>query len=410
MTKGKKIEAILTAKSNIDDIQFINEISQHVPFDKQSVLNRLTVPEINVLYRRFVTTNSAVAARGTSPNTNPAPAPAPAPPPAPASAPVPARARARAPASTKTDFDILYSRGRILKKAIEDTRFIENDIFTLERKEYRIDSYLTERESSVMYIGTNISNKEKVFIKVQPRSSKTIFQITTEEHILTHLERNKCDQLSQKRIAYGVYSSDKHPAQRYILVTSLHGKDLTSLSPIQDMNELKQTMKSAIDAIESIHKCGILHRDIKHENLVFEKYTEKKGNVFIIDYGIAEAILDIKGNRKQSKGKVEGSPLYMSINQHDGKNPDFMDDIQAIAYTMKDLVNGLPWRNSGKTIEQIGQLKKQMLNDYENRIPISNNLDRTVAKIIKYTHDATPSPTTYNPKYYKDVKNIINEL
>lgn len=405
LTKGRKIEAILTATSNIGDKDFINAISQHVPFDKESVLDRLTASEVSVIYRHFVTTNPAVAARVTPPITNPTPAPAAITNPTPA----PAAITNPNPTPTTTDLDKLYKRGKILKSAMKDTRFNPNDTFTLERKEYRIDSYLTERESSVMYIGTNLSNNEKVFIKVQPRSKKTIFQITTEDHILTHLKNNNCDQLSQKRIAYGLYQSDKHPAERYILVTSLHGKDLTSLSAIQDMNVLKQTMKSAIDAIESIHKCGIVHRDIKHENLVFEKYTEKKGNVNIIDYGIAEAILDRNGKRKESKGKVEGSPLYMSINQHDGKNPDFMDDIQAIAFTIKDLVHGLPWKNSGKTIEQIGQLKKQMLDDYEqNRI--SNPLDITVAKIIKYTHDATPSPTTHNSKYYKDVKNIINEL
>ena len=61
-----------------------------------------------------------------------------------------------------------------------------------------------------------VSGKE-VMLKVQPRGRKTIYQITTEHHVLTKLKQlNNPKLLMQEVLAYGCHNSES-----YVLVTGL---------------------------------------------------------------------------------------------------------------------------------------------------------------------------------------------
>lgn len=290
---------------------------------------------------------------------------------------------------------------------LDTARFNIGDEFVIERnKQFKITNNLTEREDSLMYIGEWLNaptnNDKEVFIKVQPRHDKTIYQVTTEHHIMTNLARQGCTSLSQRAIAYGSYNND-----RYILVTSLHGEDLTSIGKNRDMNEIKKVSMLAVDAIESIHKCGYVHRDIKHENMVFEKRGTRGGNVVIIDYGLAESIYDRNGTRKTKVTPQEGSPLFMAIQQHYGQPVDYMHDLQAIAYMILDLLGMLRWKGLGyKDAKYYQPYKEKYLQEYkEGKL---SGVDKLMGELIDYTH--RDSVVDYNPSHYKHVKDIIKKL
>lgn len=175
---------------------------------------------------------------------------------------------------------------------------------------------------------------------------------------------------------------------------------------IPDINTIKQYSKLAVDALENIHRCGFIHLDVKHENFAFEKKGSKSGKVFVIDYGISESIYDRNGKRKiDDKKDVEGSIPYMSIRQHEKQAIDYMHDLQAIAYMILDLLNILPWKHK-ETIRDIYIDKVSILNDYIQG-KLSGNM-KTIGKLIHYT--TRKSITDFNSNYYKDVKNIIDEL
>lgn len=393
MTKLQKIDEILIAIKNDD--QFVSLISPYITKCKKKVLEALMANDINTIHRQIKGSSSppaAAAARAATPTPAPVATPTtraatPTPTPAPA---------ATAPAKAK--------RKTQVKKILETMKFKDGEEFQLERKRFRVTKYLTEREDSMMYAGEWLdapSSKQKdVFIKVQPSHKKTVFQVTTEHHIMTQLEQKGCATLSQRAIAYGCYNDD-----RYILISTLHGEDLTSIADGGNMNDIKRVATLAVDAIQSIHKCAYVHRDIKHENMVFEKRGSKNGNVVIIDYGLAESIYDRKGDRK-TKGTAEGSPLFMAIQQHKAQPVDFMHDLQAIAYMILDLLGMLRWRSKGFTTPQIGEQKEKYLQDYKNGK--LSGVDKVMGELIDYTDSDTV--VDYNENHYKHVKNIIKKL
>ena len=57
------------------------------------------------------------------------------------------------------------------------------------------------------------------------------------------------------------------------------------------------------------------------------------------------------------KSPIEGSPLYMSIAQHKGQIRDYMDDLQAIAWTLLDLYNSDSLDTIGKKFNLVFKTK-----------------------------------------------------
>ncbi len=116
-----------------------------------------------------------------------------------------------------------------------------------------------------------------------------------------------------------------------------------------DGEDLRQRLKRAgivepLEAIEigiqiaaglaTAHKKGIIHRDIKPDNIMFDK----EGNVKITDFGLArqqETNLDIS-----KTGKAVGTPYYMSPEQCSGKKLDGRSDIYSLGVTLYHITTG----------------------------------------------------------------------
>ena len=66
------------------------------------------------------------------------------------------------------------------------------------------------------------------------------------------------------------------------------------------------------DALAHAHEKGIIHRDIKPDNIMFDAH----GEVFIIDFGIARFFED---EGLTQTGQLVGTPMYMSPEQVTGR-------------------------------------------------------------------------------------------
>lgn len=80
------------------------------------------------------------------------------------------------------------------------------------------------------------------------------------------------------------------------------------------LDEALQITREIASAIDHAHANGIIHRDIKPQNIVFDD-----SHALICDFGIARALASAGGERLSSSGLIVGTPEYMSPEQAAGK-------------------------------------------------------------------------------------------
>jgi len=86
------------------------------------------------------------------------------------------------------------------------------------------------------------------------------------------------------------------------------------------------------------HECGIVHRDIKPENILLSPE-----GVYVLDFGIARAIVESGVDRLTSTGIGVGTPAYMSPEQATGdRNIDGRSDVYSIGCVLYEMIAGIP--------------------------------------------------------------------
>lgn len=99
-------------------------------------------------------------------------------------------------------------------------------------------------------------------------------------------------------------------------------------------------------AVGEIHSRGIIHRDIKLENVLFGR-GENSNRIYLVDFGLSKFLKDDKGQHIPFKTgkKIIGTTKYASIFTHEGLEQSRRDDLECVFYTLLSFMNvGLPWK------------------------------------------------------------------
>jgi eukaryotic-like serine/threonine-protein kinase len=130
----------------------------------------------------------------------------------------------------------------------------------------------------------------------------------------------------------------------FIAMEFLDGKDLGEIVRAQGAMEWGQAREIVLQicrALRAAHEKGIVHRDMKPENIFLIQREGQPHFVKILDFGIAKVMgLDPNGPRLTRTGMIFGTPEYMAPEQAEGKDTDHRADIYAVGCILYHLMTG----------------------------------------------------------------------
>ena len=132
--------------------------------------------------------------------------------------------------------------------------------------------------------------------------------------------------------------TDEDRSQLYMVMEWVDGRLLRKILDEEKKLPAERAVKITIgvcNALDYIHRQGVVHRDLKPENIM----VDAKDNVKLIDFGIAAQA----GARRLTFAKlsnVMGTPEYISPEQVKGKRGDGRSDIYALGIMLYEMITG----------------------------------------------------------------------
>mmetsp|Transcript_29987 Transcript_29987/g.41783 ORF Transcript_29987/g.41783 Transcript_29987/m.41783 type:complete len:381 (-) Transcript_29987:410-1552(-) len=228
------------------------------------------------------------------------------------------------------------------------------------KTKYRMKHKIGSGSFGDIYLGENVRTEEPVAIKLENKNTKYP-QLMYEYKVYRALES-------------GTGIPNVHwcgsAGKCNVMVMDLLGESLESLyTKCGRKFSLKTVLMLAIqliDRIEHIHKCFFLHRDIKPDNFLMGRGSNKK-ILYAIDLGLSKRYMHpttLEHIPYRDKKKFTGTPRYASICTHQGIEQSRRDDLESLGYMLMYFNLGkLPWqglkaRTKQEKYDKIGNRKE----------------------------------------------------
>ncbi len=144
----------------------------------------------------------------------------------------------------------------------------------------------------------------------------------------------------------------------YLVMELLEGESLEARSRREALlseREFLQVAEVVLEVLDVAHRAGVVHRDIKPDNIFITKDGAGADRVKVLDFGLARLL---EGHSTTVHGLAVGTPSFMAPEQAGGRNDeiDGRTDLFALAATGLRLVTGRRVHEGANAVELVVQM------------------------------------------------------
>ena len=193
-----------------------------------------------------------------------------------------------------------------------------------------------------------------------------------------------------------IYGIDEFEGRKFIEMEYVDGSTLrrkVSESPLR-LNDAISFAIQIGEALQEAHSKGIVHRDIKCENIM----VNSKNQIKVMDFGLAK----LKGSLKLTRtSSTVGTLAYMAPEQIQGGDVDARSDIFSFGAVLFEMITGhMPFRGEHEAAMMYSILNEEPESVQKYRQEISSEIDR----IIRRALEKDPADR------YQHVDDMVSEL
>jgi len=177
-----------------------------------------------------------------------------------------------------------------------------------------------------------------------------------------------------------IFDFGHEPGQYYIIMEYIEGTDLKTLlrrrgpMPTQEATGL---MTQICDGVGYAHRAGLVHCDLKPQNILISPH----GKVKITDFGISRALATIQPDERQET--VWGSPQYFSPEQARGGAPSPASDVYSLGVVFYEMLTGrLPFEAASADLLAELHLHAPVTPASHHSPDLPDTLDRILLKVL----------------------------
>jgi serine/threonine protein kinase len=251
---------------------------------------------------------------------------------------------------------------------------------------YKIVDRLGAGGMGEVYLGLNNPLGQRVAVKFLSK------KFTADESIIMRFlneARSYCKVNHPNAVTLLEYGQHEDGAL-YLITEFIEGKSLTDtlkeVGPFE-LDVVLSVAEQICEVLSAAHSQGVIHRDLKPDNIMLTLTSRGRYAAKVLDFGIAKIVDDDHQNGAMTEtGSVFGTPEFMSPEQARGDSADPRSDLYAMGIILFYISTGrLPFKGKNKLVVLNKQLNEAPPRPSEARDDIDVPL-RLEAVILKCLH------------------------